>query len=263
MKPFLKWAGGKRWLVDHPIFSSIGTYNKYFEPFLGSAAMFFHFRPIHAELSDINPELINLYCIIRDRPQEIHELMKKHHVLHSREYYYQMRDQSFACIVAQAARTLYLNRTCFNGLYRVNLKGHFNVPIGTKSTVLFDSDDFDALSVCLQGKEILISDFEARIDTAQFGDFLYLDPPYSVRHNMNGFVKYNEKIFTWDDQIRLRNAIDRAATRGARIILSNADHSSILDLYKGMGQISKIPRASVMAGRAIDRRHTTEALIVI
>jgi len=263
MKPFLKWAGGKRWLTAHEYFEAPGKFNRYIEPFLGSGAVFFSMAPNDGILSDINGELINLYRVIRDEPVALLDLMKEHHDRHSKEYYYDIRAEEFSCRIEQAARTLYLNRTCFNGLYRVNLKGEFNVPIGTKSSVVFPNEDFEIFSGRLQHMEIVEADFETTIDRAQAADFLYIDPPYTVLHNMNGFVKYNDKIFSWSDQIRLRDAIVRAGERKVQILLSNADHPSIRELYEGVGNMMSVPRNSVISGKSSSRTNTTEILIEI
>src|SRR5262249_52089089 len=145
----------------------------------------------------------------------------------------------------RAARFLYLNRTCWNGLYRVNLKGEFNVPIGTKQSVLFEYDDFPEISRLLTNARLLCSDFERVIDATREGDFLYVDPPYIVLHNYNGFLKYNERIFRWTDQVRLRNALLRARHRGVSIVVTNADHASIHQLYRKFGQYQQLQRCSV------------------
>ena len=149
----------------------------------------------------------------------------------------------------KAARFIYLNRTCWNGLYRVNSKGEFNVPIGTKTKVLLEADDFQGISILLSQMDINTCDFETTIDKATAGDFVFIDPPYSVKHNLNGFLKYNETIFSWKDQIRLRKSVAKAINRGASVLLFNADHCSIRDLYKGIGKMITLDRASVIAGK--------------
>lgn len=258
-QPFLKWAGGKRWLAS----TDLGwppTYDRYIEPFLGSAAIFFALRPERALLSDINSELINLYEVMRDAPSRLRCLLEVHQARHCKEHYYSVRAALPVDPVESAARTLYLNRTCWNGLYRVNLKGQFNVPIGTKNSVLMPTDDFEAVSGALQKADIRCCDFEVVIDGAREGDLLFLDPPYTVKHNVNGFVKYNERIFTWADQIRLRDAVVRAIDRQATVIVTNADHPSIIELYAGVAEYRKLPRASVIAASAERRGSTSEAM---
>ena len=162
--------------------------------------------------------------------------------------------------VKRAARLIYLNRTCWNGLYRVNRQGEFNVPIGTKTQVLLESDCFSAISDQLRMTEIRHSDFEATIDEASVGDLVFVDPPYTVKHNLNGFLKYNDKIFSWQDQVRLRDAVDRASGRGAYIVVTNANHKSLRDLYAGFSQ-APLARQSVLSGLAKSRGLTEELLI--
>jgi DNA adenine methylase len=199
--PFLKWAGGKRWLAPRLQDLVPKSYNRYFEPFLGSGATFFALNPEFATLSDTNAELINCYCSIRDDPSQIISLLKTHKSRHSRDYYYQMRRVELSEKIERAARFIYLNRTCWNGLYRVNLNGIFNVPIGTKDSVVLDTDDFSKISCLLKSIVIECCDFEHSIDKAVDGDFVFVDPPYTARHNHNGFIKYNEHLFSWADQI--------------------------------------------------------------
>lgn len=260
--PFLKWAGGKRWLISSGQFPTPPKFDRFVEPFLGSAAVYFSLRPKKALLSDVNAELIMLYKQIKKAPKALQRLMDKHQRNHSDAYYYRIRAQRPETHLESAARFLYLNRTCWNGLYRVNLKGEFNVPIGTKDSVVLESDDFGELAKFLKGASLKCSDFEAIVDDCEEGDFLYVDPPYTVQHNFNGFLKYNERIFTWADQTRLRDALVRAKKRGVAIALTNADHASIHDLYGTFGEYCQLERYSVLAGDASKRRKTTEALYI-
>lgn len=257
---FLKWAGGKRWLASSGHLPIPTSYTRYVEPFLGGGAVFFHLKPHNALLSDLNSELICLYEVMRDDPDALYDVMSRHEEYHSKDYYYQIRGFTPRSQVQIAARFLYLNRTCWNGLYRVNLKGKFNVPIGTKDSVIFDDDDFWTISTLLKQAEIRRSDFEPIIDSCKKGDFLFVDPPYTVQHNLNGFLKYNEKIFSWDDQIRLRNAVERAIEREVSIVVTNADHKSIRDLYRDVCNYQQIGRYSKLAGDSSKRGKTSEAL---
>ncbi len=259
-EPFLKWAGGKRWLANSNQLPRPVTFERYIEPFLGGAAIFFHLRPEQSILSDINSELIELYCVIRDHPDDLMGLMRIHHDAHCHEYYYEVRASIPEAPIERAARTMYLNRTCWNGLYRVNLKGVFNVPIGTKSTVVFAHDDFTGISERLRAAEIRCCDFEETVSDAQQGDFLFVDPPYTVRHNMNGFIKYNENLFSWNDQIRLRDAVAGAIERGVAVVVTNADHDSVRELYENVCDYRSVARASVLASETGRRGKTTEAL---
>lgn len=262
VNPVLKWAGGKRWLTGSELLPIPRSYQRYVEPFLGSGALFFHLAPPRALLSDLNKELIGLYQVLKDHPGKLWAIMQRHHHAHSKEYYYKIRTSTPDDPLEAAGRFLYLNRTCWNGLYRVNLKGTFNVPIGTKNTVVFDSDDFDAVSERLANTEIRCSDFEDVIAECGNGDFIFVDPPYTVQHNFNNFLKYNEKIFSWDDQLRLRAAVERAAHRGAFIAITNADHETVRQLYADFGTYTQLGRQSVLAGDATKRGITTEALFI-
>lgn len=260
--PFLKWAGGKRWLVQHPEFEFPDFEGRYIEPFLGSASVFFSLRPRDAILADANAELISAYKAIRDEYEQVLRHLRNHARQHGKKYYYQIRDEAKPTSAAgRAARFLYLNRTCWNGLYRVNLKGKFNVPKGTKSSVLLETDNFGETSRALRKAQLICSDFEAVIDRAKKGDLVYADPPYTVHHNTNGFIKYNEVLFSWEDQTRLRDSLVRARSRGAAVIVSNANHPSIVELYSGVGDLIQLDRASVISGKASGRKVTSEVVI--
>ncbi len=259
--PFLKWAGGKRWLVDKYEAITDIQFDRYIEPFLGSGAVFFRLAPEKAILADTNSQLIETYQAIRDDWKSVQDLLQKHHQSHCKEYYYLTRQQQPITLAERAAKFIYLNRTCWNGLYRVNLKGEFNVPIGTKTNVVLDTDDFEAVSVQLSGIELLNIDFETTLSYASTGDFVFVDPPYTVKHNNNGFVKYNESLFTWDDQVRLKHAVEEAVKRGAKVIVTNANHECIRDLYDGIGEQIILNRASVIAGSKEKRGRFEEIVI--
>lgn len=261
MKPFLKWAGGKRWLFESKQFAFPPFSGRYIEPFLGGGAAFFESEAESALLGDANEKLIELYIVIRDQWEDLERLLIKHSVAHSTGYYYDLRSQQLFDPVERAAQFMYFNRVCWNGLYRENRSGQFNVPIGTKDTVILPNDDFEAWSNVLRGVSLCDQDFEVTIDAAGKGDFLFVDPPYTVRHNFNGFVKYNHKVFGWGDQVRLRSAVGRAVSRGAHVAMTNADHWSIRRLYSGFGRHTQLFRQSVIAGKAAYRAHSTELLI--
>jgi len=259
--PMLKWAGGKRWLLrGYPeIFPR--NFERYVEPFAGSAAVFFHLRPTSAVISDTNRELIESYAAVRNNWSKVAGLLKRHSKMHSNEHYYRVRAASLREPCARAARLLYLNRTCFNGLYRVNRQGHFNVPIGSKETVLLSTDDFDGWADALRNATLLVSDFESVIDNTGQRDFLFVDPPYTVTHNLNGFVKYNEVLFSWDDQIRLANALSRALLRGVQVVATNADHIAIKKLYQQDFRVRSVSRQSLIGGTDSRRGNIRELLI--
>lgn len=262
MEPFLKWAGGKRWLVQSDEFPLPCGFTRFVEPFLGSGAAFFSVAPASAILSDVNAELINLYRVIRDHPHEIQLRLSDHHVGHSKEYYYALRASVPEDDVSRAARTLYLNRTCWNGLYRVNRRGEFNVPIGTKTAVIYIKEDFSYYSARLKAAELVACDFDETLARAGTGDFVFVDPPYTVKHNLNGFVKYNEELFGWADQVRLRDALVGAVKRGAKVALTNADHDCIRELYPDEFRYRQLRRHTVLSGLGKGRGPTTEALFL-
>lgn len=259
--PFLKWAGGKRWLVHTNVKYIPEKYNRYIEPFLGGGAIFFSLPEKESILSDINAELITTYNAIKNDWNKVEVELEWHSKKHCDEYYYKVRSSKPISPHKKAARFIYLNRTCWNGLYRVNLKGEFNVPRGTKDSVLLSTDNFESISKCLSKCEILCQDFERTIRMARKNDFIFVDPPYTVNHNLNGFIKYNEKIFSWNDQIRLRDVLLEATNRGVLITMTNADHQSIRELYKNHGIIEKVSRSSVISGNPRYRNITTEIVI--
>ncbi|MBZ0105946.1 MAG: Dam family site-specific DNA-(adenine-N6)-methyltransferase [Sulfuricella denitrificans] len=259
--PFLKWVGGKRWLTTTYASLLPSSYKKYYEVFLGSGAVFFSMRPQQATLSDINEELIECYSVLQNEWQEVVDQLRGHHLKHSKDHYYKVRDSKPSSLVKRAARFIYLNRTCWNGLYRVNLRGEFNVPIGTRENVLLHTDNFEELSLLLRNTELLAADFEAVIDRANAGDFIFADPPYTVRHNFNGFVKYNEKIFHWDDQIRLRDCLVRASKRGCLVFLTNANHQSVIELYQNDFELVSLERNSGIAANSRNRGMYEELVV--
>lgn len=261
--PFLKWAGGKRWLTSGYAHLFPEKFEHYIEPFVGSAAVFFHLQPEIATLSDSNVELINVYQQIRSNWERVYRALKRHANNHCEDYYYEERSTERRAQHEQAAQFLYLNRTCWNGLYRVNLRGQFNVPVGTKDAVLLETDEFERTASILQRATLLVSDFEPILSRATKGDFVFIDPPYVTRHNFNGFIKYNDKLFSWDDQKRLAIAVCSAAARGAQILLTNANHVSVRRLYRGLGKKITLQRHSVLAASSENRGPTSEIAIIV
>lgn len=205
------------------------------EPFLGGGSAYFHLNPEKAILADINPDVFCAYTGIRDHYSEVEDYLREHQDRHSSDYYYKIRSRIPEGPAAKAARVIYLNRTCFNGIYRVNMKGVFNVPIGDKAAVTLPTDNFAVVSERLQRAELRNNDFDEVVKEAGSGDLVYADPPYTVRHNHNGFIKYNEVLFSWDDQVRLARALAAARDRGAKILATNAAHESVVGLYRRFG----------------------------
>jgi DNA adenine methylase len=263
LTPFLKWPGGKRWLTERYSHFLPNSFRRYIEPFLGSGAVYFHLKPKSAILSDINSELIAAYCAVKNDAVGITWWLNAHQEKHKRaNYYYSVRQSAPRTATTKAARLIYLNRTCFNGIYRVNLKGQFNVPKGTKSAVILDADDFNKARELLLNADLYVADFEDVISEAGKGDFIFADPPYTVRHNFNAFVKYNERLFSWDDQIRLALALAAARDRGATIVATNANHSSVKELYRAAGfSLKKLSRYSSISALPESRETYDEILI--
>ncbi len=261
IKPFLKWAGGKRWFIAN--FQNLipKNYNRYLEPFLGSGAVFFHIKPKEAILGDLNKDLIETYLSIRNNWKEVLRLLHLHQKRHSEKYYYELREAIPKRRSEKAARFIYLNKTCWNGLYRVNQKGKFNVPIGDRTKIVFEKIDLSNISKALKKTDLRTCDFEKVIGDAKRGDFLFVDPPYTVCHNNNGFIKYNEKLFSWNDQKRLFEALLKAKSKGAKILATNANHIDLVKLYKNEFGIKKINRISRIAGKTSSRNSFEEIII--
>lgn len=261
VEPFLKWPGGKRWLVSRYSDLFPNKYRKYYEPFLGSGAVFFHLAPPQALLTDTNSDLINAYQCVKRNAALIDRKLRALHKRHCHKLYYDIRSSKPTSLLGQAIRFIYLNRTCFNGIYRVNHEGDFNVPIGSKDLVEFPAGYLQAVSERLRQTKAAVADFETTIDSARKDDFIFVDPPYTVMHNNNNFIKYNAHLFSWADQERLCLAIKRASSRGALVMLSNADHASVRNLYRGFGHHHIVDRSSVLAAQPAKRRPTSELII--
>ena len=255
--PLVKWAGGKRLLLKH-ILPLIPPFQQYYEPFLGGGALFFALLPAKSLLSDKNPELINTFKQVRDNCEATIAALQK--LRNEEGCYYRIREEQPHDPIERAARFLYLTRLAFNGIYRLNLDGRFNVPYGKKRHLdTCDSAHLRRASRALHSATIRLSDFENASARAKRGDLVYFDPPYTVAHGNNGFLKYNAKIFSWDDQIRLAGVARRLTNRGVHVIVSNANHPSISDLYDGFRSLL-VSRYSVMSASAEYRRKIQECL---
>lgn len=264
MEPFLKWPGGKRWLSEELAdLISKRLQGRYFEPFLGGGAVFFALRPKQATLADINADLINSYVQVRDNPHDLVRLVKEIPV--SKTSYYKVRSSKPRTPLRRAARLLYLNRTAFAGIYRLNQAGEFNVPYGggdRTPAILWTRSLLQEASEALQDTTILVSDFEAVMNQASEGDVVYCDPTYTVVHESNGFRRYNERNFSWDDQERLARAAKEAYERGALVVVSNANHTSITKLFRPFKH-QLLTRISLVSPKPEARRIVHESLFIL
>lgn len=259
-RPFLRWAGSKRLLLRHlsPLVpKSFGTY---FEPFVGSASLYFHLRPKNAVLNDKASEVINLYSAIKSDVEAVLAACKEFE--NNKERYYAVRENRSTNPMERAAEFLFLNKTCWNGLYRVNASGEFNVPYGNnKVKAIVDSDNLRSCARLMAETDVVLlnSDFETAVEEAKSGDFVYFDPPYVTGHNNNGFLHYNEKIFSWDDQVRLAKLAKRLVNQGVNVLVSNADHQDVAALYDDFVKTS-IQRNSTISGNTEKRGPITEMI---
>jgi len=206
-KPFLRWAGGKRWLLKHlETIIDIEKYNAYHEPFIGGGSVFFKFSPKTSFISDSNEWLIETYNSIKENPNEIIKYLEK--FPKEKEEYYKIRGRNYTNQFKSSAQFIYLNQMSFNGIFRVNLSGKYNVPYGNRSQYNFDYENIISVSSALQNTQITHSDFSNTIENVAEGDLVFLDPLYTITHNLNGFVQYNQKIFSLEDQYKLAEMID-------------------------------------------------------
>jgi DNA adenine methylase len=235
-------------------------FGTYYEPFLGSGALFFLLCPDRALLSDKCGELIDVYSVVRDDVSAVIRYLRP--LKPNRDYFYRIRKNPSRGRVKRAAEFLYLNKTCWNGLYRVNSAGRFNVPYGMPSTDFIA--DFENLRKCSQALrkphiDLRTSDFQTSLENVISKDLVYLDPPYITRHNNNGFVDYNETLFSWEDQKRLAMRAHEMAHAGAYVIVSNAANPDLFKLYRGFKR-HILMRSSTLAADANCRVQVKEAI---
>jgi DNA adenine methylase len=258
--PFLKWTGGKRLLAASIIQQFPASFSRYHEPFLGSGAVFFRLAPQVAHLSDINADLVNLYSVIRDHLDALLQRLSRLSI--NKDFYYKMRASRPTCPVDRAVRVLYLNKTAFNGIYRVNKRGDFNVPFGCKpGTILCDEPQLRSASENLQGVQLSAIDFQQATSAAAPGDLIYADPPYTTKHNSNGFLRYNETFFSWSDQERLAASLLAANKRGVHVVVSNAHSEDVRRLYPRF-TILTLRRFTCISGNRRGRGEVQEYLLL-
>ena len=266
---FLKWAGGKLQLIEQ--FKNLFPHNfrNYYEPFIGSGAVFFYvkskLKPNKVILSDTNEELINCFCVVRDKPSELVELLLNHRKKHSKEYYYSVRSMESSTLdsLDRAARLIYLNKTCFNGLYRVNSKGQFNVPFGDyENPSIFDKNVLFQASQLLQGVHLQVMTFEKVLDFAGKDDFVYFDPPYIPLSKTSSFTRYSKSDFSMMEQKRLSEVFRILDSRGCFVMLSNSDHALTRELYRHYEKNTVIVRAKRMINSVGSRRGAINEVVV-
>lgn len=270
-KPFVKWVGGKRQLLKQ--FRDLGLYppskfdtskNTYYEPFVGGGAVFFDLLPKKAILSDLNKELVITYNIIKNDVENLIKSLKKHK--YEKEYFLKIRSKNIKNLsnLETASRFIYLNRTAFNGMYRVNSKGEFNVPFGKYDNPLIcDSENLHKVSKILQDVQIKHQDYKEVLKKAKKGDFVYFDPPYYPVSKTASFTAYNSDVFLEKEQLELRDAFIELHKRGCFVMLSNSDTPFINKIYSGIKgvKISKVQAGRAINSKASGRGKITEVLI--
>ncbi|AKB10962.1 Dam family site-specific DNA-(adenine-N6)-methyltransferase [Mycoplasmopsis synoviae] len=271
LRPFVKWAGGKTQLLDKLYSLMPRKFNNYYEPFVGGGSFFLSLAPTKSVINDFNSELICAYkCFQNEKLYNklINELIK-HEKNHSEEYYYQIRSKDRETnflnlpIYVRAARMIYLNKACFNGLYRVNSKGLFNVPSGKKTKVtVFDKDNFKSLKKYFTNNDITIlnDDFTEAVKKARKGDFVYFDPPYDTIENKKTFTSYSKNNFGKNEQKRLANIYKELDSRGVKVMLSNHNTAFINELYSKFK--IHIVNAKRMINSKADERGNVEEVII-
>ena len=250
-RPFVKWAGGKTQLLNNLTELAPSEFNNYYEPFLGGGAFFFKLHSLgkikKSFLNDINQELVNAYKTIKEKPQELINELSSGKYANEEKTFYKIREENPKSNIERAARFIYLNKTAFNGLYRVNAQGKFNVPFGKYSNPKIpDAENILASSTALQTDEITCLDFEDAVEKAGKNDFVYFDPPYQPISKTSKFTNYTAKGFGEGDQARLFRIFKRLAKKGCFVMLSNSYSEIIKELY------GEFNATIVLASRAIN-----------
>lgn len=263
--PIVKWVGGKRQLMFELLKNMPENYNRYFEPFIGGGALFFELQPDNAYISDMNEELINLYQVVRNNVDELVADLQKHDI--SKEYFMEIRNIDRTeeyknwSNIQKASRFIYLNRTCFNGMYRVNSKGEFNVPFGHyKNPRILDENNLINCSNLLQKTEIKHADFSEILKKVKKGDFVYFDPPYVPLSETSSFTSYTKDGFDMDMQFKLRDVCDELDSMGVKFLLSNSDTKLVNELYENYN-IKKVFASRQINANADGRGKITEVLV--
>ena len=232
-KPFLKWAGGKTQMIDELLKYVPINFNKYIEPFIGGGAYFFALNHSKSIIADLNEDLVHTYLEVRDNVEEVVSILRTYK--NEEAFYYKIRSKDITemSTTERAARLIYLNKTCFNGLYRVNKQGRYNVPYGKRTNAFLNEGSIFAASEYLQGTKIYHSDYKNLLNKyAKKGDFIFLDPPYQPVGKNSDFKRYTKEFFYETDQIELAELFQNLVDRGCYVVLTNSEHPFILDLYK-------------------------------
>jgi len=269
-KPFLKWAGGKGQLLRQYESFFPSKFNNYLEPFVGGGAVFFHFYNTgrlkgnkRIILIDDNKELMNCYSVIKEDVEKLISILDCSKYVNKNDVYYVIRKEEPQDRLERAARTIYLNKTCFNGLYRVNSEGKFNVPFGKyKNPLICDSGNLRAVSLALRNVEISPGDFEMCLKLAKKGDFIYFDPPYQPLSKTSNFTSYTKDSFSKEDQHRLCEVFKKLDKRECKIMLSNSYTPFILNLYDNVGIIKEVFAKRAISCKASGRGAIKEAVIL-
>ncbi|MDH5717778.1 MAG: DNA adenine methylase [Spirochaetia bacterium] len=263
-RPFLKWVGGKRQLlpeIERLMPCKPEEINCYYEPFLGGGAVFFSFNFNKAVLADNNSDLINVYKTVQNNLNPLIKDLKKHK--YEKEYYYGIRDCNLKNLsaVKKASRLIYLNKTCYNGLYRVNSRGVFNVPFGSyKKPLICDEENLILAKEKLKNAKIMCAEYHKTVKTARKNDFVYFDPPYEPISSSSNFVSYVKEGFSSKDQEMLSETFKELTLKGVKCMLSNSNSSFVRKLYKGFN-INKV-KAARFINSAASKRGKIEELII-
>ncbi len=255
-KPFIKWVGGKHALLKELKIHIPKNYKDYYEPFLGGGALFFHLQPMRAFLSDTNLDLIITYKVVKENVMVLIDQLKKYKKNHNKEFYYKIRTQrnELDNIILVASRFIYLNKTCYNGLYRVNSKGDFNVPIGSyKNPLICDVNTLENANIVLKNKTIECKEYH-KIEPSK-NDFVYLDPPYD-----DCFNGYSKNGFNFEKQKELSLFCKSLDKKGVKFLLSNSDTEDIKKLYKNF-KIIEVSNIRMVSCKGKGRGKTTELMI--
>lgn len=264
--PIIKWVGGKTKLLPELIARMPEKFGNYYEPFIGGAALFFRVAPERAVLNDFNADLVGLYTAVKRDVAAVIRQLEKHRTAHSEAHYYQTRtrwnDRELAWTSAERAATfIYLNKTCFNGLWRVNRAGDFNVPIGRYvDPPICVPDALRAAQTVLAGAELRRGDYRAAIADARRGDFVYFDPPYDPITPTANFTSYTESEFGQQQQRELAETARMLAGKGVHVMLSNHDTPFVRSLYKGF-RIDRVKCARAINSNANKRGDVDEVIV--